>query len=60
MMGKWSYDYEGRKCYDQGYENGRKGMGVELKPTYYRQAVKNIEAAYKISHKQQSLFDAAN
>ena len=24
---------------------GRRGVGIELKPTYYRQAVKNIEAA---------------
>lgn len=26
-------------------ELGRKGIGVELKPSYYRQAVKNVEAA---------------
>jgi len=25
--------------------NGRRGIGIELKPSYYRQAVKNIEAA---------------
>jgi len=25
--------------------NGRKGIGIELKPSYYRQAVKNIRAA---------------
>ena len=25
-------------------ENGRKGIGVELKPSYYRQAIKNLEA----------------
>ena len=25
--------------------NGRRGIGMELKPSYYRQAVKNIEAA---------------
>jgi hypothetical protein len=24
---------------------GRRGVGVELKPSYYRQAVKNVEAA---------------
>jgi hypothetical protein len=23
---------------------GRKGLGIELKPSYYRQAVKNMEA----------------
>ncbi len=27
--------------------NGRKGIGCELKPSYYRQAVKNCEAALK-------------
>jgi len=26
--------------------NGRKAMGIELKPTYYRQAVKNLEYAH--------------
>jgi DNA modification methylase len=25
-------------------ENGRRGVGIELKPSYYRQAVKNLEA----------------
>lgn len=37
---------------------GRKGVGTELKPTYFRQAVKNIEAAMK-SHadKNKTLFD---
>jgi DNA modification methylase len=25
--------------------NGRKGIGIELKPSYYRQAIKNIEDA---------------
>jgi hypothetical protein len=24
---------------------GRKGIGVELKPSYYRQAIKNLEMA---------------
>jgi DNA modification methylase len=27
--------------------NGRKGIGIELKPSYYRQAVKNLEEAMK-------------
>jgi len=27
--------------------NGRKGIGIELKPSYYKQAVKNIEQAVK-------------
>jgi hypothetical protein len=25
--------------------NGRRGLGIELKPSYYRQAVKNCAAA---------------
>ena len=25
--------------------NGRRGVGVELKPTYYRQAVQNLRVA---------------
>jgi len=25
--------------------NGRRGLGIELKPSYYRQAVKNCTAA---------------
>ena len=27
--------------------NGRKGIGVELKPSYFRQAVRNVEAAMR-------------
>lgn len=42
---------------------GRYGIGVELKPSYYRQAVKNIAAAGEIRRmerpRQASLFDAA-
>lgn len=39
--------------------NGRKGIGIELKPSYYRQAVKNLEAAKpkEEEKKQRSLFD---
>ena len=29
--------------------NGRRGVGIELKPSYYRQAVKNMEAASESS-----------
>jgi len=36
---------------------GRKGMGVELKPTYYRQAVRNLEAAVKVRGQQKTLFE---
>ena len=36
--------------------NGRRGLGVELKDSYYRQAVKNIDEA-KHEDSQASLFD---
>lgn len=36
--------------------NGRRGVGVELKESYYRQAVKNVKQSY-IVEKQNSLFD---
>lgn len=43
--------------------NGRRGIGVELKASYYKQAVKNVEAAEfgvaEPSLDQQSLFDVA-
>jgi DNA modification methylase len=39
---------------------GRKGMGVELKTSYYRQAVKNVAAALTETRiEQQSLFSEA-
>lgn len=41
--------------------NGRKGIGIELKPSYFKQAVKNLELAGKDNTykdaKQLSLFD---
>lgn len=37
---------------------GRKGIGIELKPSYYRQAVKNVEEALKLKPVQPELFDA--
>lgn len=38
--------------------NGRKGIGVELKPSYFRQAVKNLEAIRKQEKVEEtSLFD---
>ena len=37
-------------------ENGRKGVGVELKPTYYRQAIKNVESLKIEIPKQAELF----
>lgn len=38
--------------------NNRKGVGVELKPSYYRQAVKNLEAAVEIKPAvEKSLLD---
>jgi hypothetical protein len=40
--------------------NGRKGVGVELKPSYYRQAVKNVQHAleHKDDTDEASLFEA--
>ena len=40
--------------------NGRRGIGAELKPSYYRQAVKNLEAASRPQAEPTvTLFDAA-
>lgn len=36
---------------------GRKGLGVELKPSYYRQAVKNVESAKESRPEQKEMFD---
>lgn len=36
--------------------NDRKGFGIELKPTYYDQAVKNLAAAKELKPKQRGLF----
>jgi len=42
-------------------ENGRRGIGIELKPSYYRQAVKNVEAAKWLDDDdgEPTLFEAA-
>lgn len=37
-------------------EQGRVGVGVELKPEYYKQAVDNCDAAIAAFHRQQSLI----
>ncbi len=34
----------------------RRGIGIELKPSYYRQAVKNIASAANQTHEQDDLF----
>lgn len=36
-------------------ENGRRGLGVELKPSYYRQAVKNLGRVGEIKEDQREL-----
>jgi DNA modification methylase len=36
--------------------NNRRGFGVELKPSYYRQSIKNIQAAFTTKPKQEALF----
>lgn len=45
----------------QPVKSGRRGVGVELKASYFRQAVKNVAAALEArgaSQKQLSIFDA--
>ena len=37
--------------------NGRRGVGVELKPAYYKQAVKNVKTALDSRETQEELFD---
>ena len=39
--------------------NGRKGIGAELKSTYYHQAVKNVASAYDLKEKQLEIFGEA-
>jgi DNA modification methylase len=39
--------------------NSRLGIGVELKPSYYRQAVKNLEAAERFNDEEQDVLDLA-
>jgi DNA modification methylase len=36
--------------------NGRRGIGVELKPSYYRQAVRNLERTAERGQQQDTLF----
>jgi DNA modification methylase len=38
---------------------GRKGIGIELKPSYFRQAIKNVREALKERSVEQSLFEFA-
>ncbi len=40
-------------------QNNRKGIGVELKPTYYHQAVRNLEAVDSKEAEQVMLFDVS-
>ena len=39
--------------------NGRRGLGVELKPSYYRQAVKNLDALEGDQYEQETWLSAA-
>jgi DNA modification methylase len=39
-------------------ELGRKGIGIELKPSYFRQAVKNLEGVQ--NKKRNDLFRSAS
>lgn len=40
---------------DSSVRNGRRGLGVELKSAYYRQAVKNVAAALSSKEEQEAL-----
>lgn len=37
--------------------NGRKGIGIELKTSYYNQAIKNMKSVFETKFKQSGLFD---
>lgn len=45
----------GSECYG-AVINDRKAIGIELKPSYYRQAVRNMEDALRIKPQEQSLL----
>jgi len=49
----------GSECYG-AIINGRKAIGIELKPSYYRQAVKNMELAKNEKTLQKKLFNENN
>jgi DNA modification methylase len=36
--------------------NGRRGIGIELKPSYYRQAIKNLESIGEVNAETESMF----
>jgi DNA modification methylase len=36
--------------------NGRRGIGIELKPSYYRQAIKNLESIGEVDTAEESMF----
>lgn len=42
----------------QAVAMGRKSIGVELKPSYYRQAVENVKLAFRPVEEQKGLFGA--
>jgi DNA modification methylase len=45
----------GSECYG-ALINDRKAMGIELKPSYFRQAKLNIEELYKNKPEQMEMF----
>jgi DNA modification methylase len=40
--------------------NGRKGIGIELKPSYYKQAVKNLASIENTEQFELELTETAN
>lgn len=51
FMGVGSEVYEAVRC-------GRRGVGAELKPSYYKQALRNLAAVDKTNTEEASLFDS--
>lgn len=43
----------------EAVRKGRFGVGVELKPSYYRQAIKNLEALNTVRHEEPALFEVS-
>ena len=43
--------------YAGAVRNGRRGIGIELKPSYYRQAVRNVAEALSERKAEQSGFE---
>jgi len=54
----WLYDFQAYLV-EWALSQGRRGVGCELKPSYYRQAVKNLASLgnQQVTQQQPTLFD---